>query len=115
VGIFFASEDAEVIKIAAYGAMIYSFTFPVQGLNILASGYFTAIGNAKLSIIISLLKGLVFIALGLAILPPIFGVDGIWVTVPLAEYLTLGVSFYLVARAVKSLGREDKSVLNLPV
>ena len=115
VSIFFRGEDSSVVKIASYGAMVYSLTFPVMGLNILASGYFTAIGDAKLSIIISLLKGLVFIAIGLAVLPPIFGVDGIWATIPASEYLTLGVSVCLMARAIKSLGREKRADLNTPV
>ena len=115
VSVFFKDADANVIRIASNGAMIYAFAFPVQGLNILASGYFTAIGNAKLSMIISLLKGLIFVALGLLLLPPFFGVSGIWITIPIAEYLTLGVSFYLMHRAVKSLGREDKSAQSKPV
>ena len=70
------------------------------GLNILASSYFTAIGNAKISIIISALRGLVFVGIGILVLPAVFGIDAIWYDVPIAEICTLSVSFWLVRRSL---------------
>lgn len=100
VGLFFRDKENEALKIASYGVTIYSFAFLLIGLNILASSYFTAIGNAKISIIISALRGVVFVGGGILILPSLFGIDAIWYDVPIAEVCTLFVSFWLVRKSL---------------
>lgn len=101
ISLFFKNGETEVLSIALKGMSIYAFAFLINGFNILASSYFTAIGNAKISVIISLLRGLIFVFLGIYILPRIFGVDGIWFVVPAAELLTLVASLLLVRRSLK--------------
>lgn len=103
VSLFFRDGDVEVLRVAVYGTSIYAFAFLLNGLNILASSYFTSMGNAKISIIISLLRGLVFVAAGILILPVVFGIESIWFDIPLAELCTFAVSVWLVRKSFKSL------------
>ena len=100
IGLFFKDHGSEAFEIASRGVSIYCFAFLLCGLNILASSYFTAIGNAKISIIISALRGLVFVGIGIRVLPAVFGIDAIWYDVPIAEICTLSVSFWLVRRSL---------------
>ena len=100
IGLFFKDHGSEAFEIASRGVSIYCFAFLLCGLNILASSYFTAIGNAKISIIISALRGLVFVGIGILVLPAVFGIDAIWYEVPIAEICTLSVSFWLVRRSL---------------
>ena len=100
IGLFFKDHGSEAFEIASRGVSIYCFAFLLCGLNILASSYFTAIGNAKISIIISVLRGLVFVGIGILVLPAVFGIDAIWYDVPIAEICTLSVSFWLVRRSL---------------
>ena len=100
IGLFFKDHGSEAFEIASRGVSIYCFAFLLCGLNILASSYFTAIGNAKISIIISALRGLVFVGIGILVLPAVFGIDAIWYDVPIAEICTLSVSFWLVRRSL---------------
>ena len=100
IGLFFKDHGSEAFEIASRGGAIYCFAFLLCGLNILASSYFTAIGNAKISIIISALRGLVFVGIGILVLPAVFGIDAIWYDVPIAEICTLSVSFWLVRRSL---------------
>lgn len=102
ISLFFKSEETTVIKIAVTGTGIYAFAFLLNGLNILASSYFTALTNAKISIIISSLRGLIFIVIGIFIYPRIWGINGIWFTVPIAELCTFIVSFILVKKSLKN-------------
>ncbi len=104
IGVFFSASDSKVLKMAAWGTFIYAFNFPFQAMNLLVSSYFTGIGKPKVSMCISILKGLVFVAIGLYFLPKFFGETGIWLTVPFAEFLCLWLSGFLIWRAVKSLG-----------
>lgn len=101
ISLFLKNGETETLSIAAYGVSIYSFAFLVNGLNILASSYFTAIGNAKVSIIISMLRGLVFVAVGILVYPLIFGIDAIWYDIPIAEVCTLFVSAWLIRKEMK--------------
>lgn len=96
----FVGGESNVTQIASYGASIYAISFLMVGVNILASSYFTALTNAKISIVISLLRGFIFIALGLMILPTFFGIDGVWLTIPVAELLTLIISIILFRRSI---------------
>lgn len=101
IALFFDNAESGVISMAAHGTSIVAFAFLVNGLNILASSYFTAMGNAKLSVVISLLRGLVFVAVGIYLLPKLLGIEGVWYAIPLAEVATLCVSIILVGRSLK--------------
>lgn len=63
-----------------------------------ASSMFTAFNDGKTSAIISLLRSLVFLIIPLLILPRIWGVDGVWASMPLAELLAVAVSVYCFRR-----------------
>ena len=98
VKLFFREGETGVVEIAVKGASLYAFAFLFNGFNILVSGYFTAIGNAKWSVVVSLLRGLVFIALGIYWFPHWFGLEGIWYVIPAAELCTLLVALFLLRK-----------------
>jgi len=50
--------------------------------------YLQAMDKALLANIISVCRGVVFMGIGIAILPKFFGVNGIWLTLPFADVLT---------------------------
>ncbi len=63
-------------------------------INMFASSMFAAFNDGKTSAILSLLRSLVFLIIPLLILPRIWGVGGVWASLPLAELLALAVSVY---------------------
>ncbi|WP_099189663.1 MATE family efflux transporter [Tepidibacter mesophilus] len=92
----FANGNKSIINLAVSGSRIYAFAFLLSGFNIINSGYFTAIGDARASIIIAASRGIIFIVLGIYILPMIIGIKGVWLTVPFAEFMTFIIGIYLV-------------------
>lgn len=94
----FAKGDIEVINVAAGGASIYAFAFLANSFNIIYSIYFTAIGGAKESAMIAMSRGIIWIVIGLQIWPRFFGITGVWLTIPMAEFFTLFLLIYLVKR-----------------
>lgn len=94
----FADENENVLNLAVKGSKIYAFSFLLCGFNIINSGYFTAIGDAKASIIIAVSRGILFIFLGIKILPMFMGINGVWFTVPFAEFITLVIGVYLMKK-----------------
>ena len=62
--------------------------------NMVSTSYFTAIKNAKVSIIIAISRSLVFVLIGLVVFPYIMPNIGVWLVIPFAEFCTLFVSGY---------------------
>lgn len=98
VGIFVDTSEILVLDIAARGAVLVSFSFLFNGVNIYITSYFTAIDRPAISLLIAILRGLLFLAPLILFLPKIWGVDGIWVTTPIAEFATSIVSVILLIR-----------------
>lgn len=101
ISLFFRNGEDAIMEMASKGASIYAFAFLIVGINILASSYFTALGNAKISVIISVSRGLILTAIGITLLPEIFGLEGIWYAVPLAELLTLSITVLCIRKSLK--------------
>ena len=97
----FVDADKDFLEITLEGAKIYTLAFLINGINIVTSAYFTSIAKAKESMIISLCRGLLLIPVALIILPNIFGVNGIWMSVPIAEIITLIISITMFLRKYK--------------
>lgn len=114
VSLFFQTGDSEVLKIAVLGTSVYAFAFLMNGLNILASSYFTAMGNAQVSIIISLLRGLVFVGAGIVVFPVLFGIESIWYNVPVSEACTLIVSLWLIRKLFRGEVGYEKIIVPQP-
>lgn len=95
---FFAPEGTEVYAIARKGFSIFAIGYLFAGYNIFSSSMFTALSNGKISAIISFMRTLVFIVLGIFFLPMIFKVNGIWLAVPFAEILSILVSLFFIRR-----------------
>ncbi|AJQ28495.1 MATE family efflux transporter [Pelosinus fermentans] len=101
IAIFLDVNSEHILNFAVYGARLYAFAFLVNGFNIVASGYFTAISKPKSSALIALSKGILWIGVGIIILPILLGIKGIWLTVPIAEMMTLLLSIALMYKHFK--------------
>lgn len=91
------TSDKAVIDMAFHGARIYSIAFYLIGFNIVGSGFFTAIGKALSSVLIAASRGLVWVIIGLSVLPKALGLDGVWWTFPLSEIATMLLTIVLFA------------------
>jgi putative MATE family efflux protein len=89
IAALFSRGNSNIIDLARSGFVLFTAAFVLNGFNILISGYFTAIGNARTSAAISSLRGLILINLFVFVLPLFFGNAGIWISYPLAELVTL--------------------------
>lgn len=88
----FVGYDPELLAITVRAFRLFSISFLFSGINMFASSFFTALNNGLVSAFISFLRTLVFQVIMIFLLPLIWGVDGIWFAVVVAEVLTLVVS-----------------------
>ena len=97
----FSSKGTPVYQIAKQGFQIFSISFLFCGYNIFTSAMFTALSNGKVSAIISALRTFVFITLALLTLPKFLNIMGVWIAVPLAEFITVFISSSLIIKNKK--------------
>lgn len=100
VGIF-TPQTGPVYEIALNGFRLFSIAFMFCGLNVFVSGMFTAFSNGKVSAFISVLRTLLFIIIGLMILPAVLGVNGVWLVIPFAEIATCVVAILYFIKGKK--------------
>jgi len=99
------ADRPEVIEIGSIGLRIMAFTMPFAAFQMNASTFFMAIGKAKKSIILSVMRqGIVLIPLYL-ILPRFFGIEGIWWATPAADISAFVVTALLILRELRSFNR----------
>ena len=98
VGLFIDSAESQVIGLAVRGARFMSLAFLFNGFNILASSFFTAIDKPGLSLVVASLRGPVLLVAGILSLPRWFGVDGVWLAMPLTDALTAAVVLLLTIK-----------------
>lgn len=85
----FVKNDQVLFDLTKDAVNIYSFTYILMGINIIISAYFTAIEDALISAILSILRGIIFINTLLYLCPIIFDTKGIWLSAPVNEMVTL--------------------------
>jgi len=80
----------EFKQIVSSGIGLYFLLFLAAGPNYILSAYLQSIGKSTISTLINVLKGFVFIALLLTMLPQYLhmGLNGVWVSRSFAEILT---------------------------
>lgn len=98
--------DGNVFSLTWDGLKLFSPVFVFIGLNVFLSGYFTALGNGFISAVISLLRSLFLVVIFILVLPKLIGVSGVWLTMPMAEAVTIFIAIYLYRRYGKHFMKE---------
>ncbi len=94
----FVGYDAELTALTAHAFRIYSLAFLMSGFNIYGSDFFTALNNGKISAAISFIRTVILEMSAVMLLPLAFGMDGIWIALPIAEALALVVTAQFLIR-----------------
>lgn len=98
----FVGYDAELMELTTYGFRIFALSFGFMGFAIFASGFFTALNDGVTSALISFLRTLVFQIAAILILPLLFGINGVWISIVVAELMAVLVgTFFLIRKKEK--------------
>jgi Na+-driven multidrug efflux pump len=91
-------QDQVIQQMVHGGMLIFMINFLICGANAISSFYFTSIGHAKESAVISASRGLVVLLASIFVLPLVFGLNGIWMTSPVTEAVTLFITLYYLKK-----------------
>lgn len=104
IAAIFVGHGSEVYPLTVHATRIYTISFLLSGLNMFASTWFTALGNGSVSAAISFTRTIVLELAAVFVLPLLFGIDGIWSAVIVAELLAFVFSSSLICLYRKKYG-----------
>lgn len=87
VGLF-DNKDEKLIALGSHAMRICFLMFPIIGFQVISAHYFQAIGKPKQAMFLSLSRQVILLLPGLLIWPRYFGLDGVWMALPISDALS---------------------------
>lgn len=97
----FAQKGSSTYILAVSGNKLFSLALLLVGINTFSSMLFTALSNGKISAIIAFSRTFVFLSMAIILLPCIWGINGLWFSVPVSEFLAFILSTYCIKKYQK--------------
>jgi putative MATE family efflux protein len=95
------TDYPELVAMSVSGLRLVSLAFFLVGFQIVVTAYFQSLGRALVAIFLSLSRQLLFLLPCLILLPLYFGLDGVWLSLPLADSLAFTVTASMFVRVLK--------------
>ncbi len=96
IAIFNSENSSALASYASIGLRLYFFGFLIAAVNMIKSGFYSAIGNGICSSVIAVSRGIVSISVTAFLLSKLFGITGVWIAFPVSEIVTWVLSVILV-------------------
>ena len=100
------TTDQTLIDLSVHAMRITMVTFPIIGYQMVIANFFQSIGKAKVSIFLSLSRQLLFLIPMLLVLPSLYGVDGVWYSMPVADTISSVVTAIIMALFMRRINKQ---------
>lgn len=95
------TNDIELINNSILAIRIVVMMLPLIGFQIIVSGVYQSLGNAKKAFIFSIMRQVLFHIPLLLILPPIYGLNGIWISFAATDLFSFIVTYFIFRKDMK--------------
>ena len=92
--------------IGSRGLRIMAAMTPLVGFQVVSVSFFQSIGKAHKAIFMSLSRQLLLLVPLLLTLPTHYGTDGVWISLPVADFLSVVLATVLVTGQIRKLRKE---------
>lgn len=99
--VYLFNNEEDVVALCSHALHIWFICLPVIGAQIMCANYFQAIGKIKISSILNLLRQVIILIPCILILSTIFGLDGIFMAVPIADFSAFVITIVLLSCSLK--------------
>jgi putative MATE family efflux protein len=113
IGIF--TEDSELLSAGEHAMRIMMLGMWVVGFQIVGTTIFQALGKAKEALLLSMSREVLFFIPIVMTLPLLFKLNGIWLTVPIADILSFLLTLIFIIRLRKKYAVLNGAGLKLPI
>lgn len=100
------TSDTGLISMASSGMRLLLLMLPLLSAQIVGASYFQAIGEAKKAALLGLSRQVLLLIPLLLILPPLFGLNGVWGSSALADLISSLIAIISLKSAFKHLNKE---------
>lgn len=104
------TDDKQLLKDGAHAVQIVLLAAPTIGFQIVCGGLYQALGRARISFVISLMRQIICLIPLLLILPNFWGLDGVWYAFPLADVGAFTVCLIIMLRTWRGLFKNPEMV-----
>jgi len=99
----FINDDPELFDLTVRSLrIVFSMVFCV-GFHLIGGSYFQAVGRAKVTTFLNVIRQVVLMIPMVYILPKYFGVDGVWIATPVTDFTLAFITFFFVKKEFKRL------------
>lgn len=106
------TTDPTLIALSAKGIRYIMVAFPVVGYQMVVSNFFQSIGKAKISIVLSLSRQLLILLPLLLVLPTMFGINGVWVSMPVSDTLSAFMAAWIMIVHMRKFKKQHNEITN---
>ena len=106
------TTDPTLIDLSAKGIRYIMVAFPVVGYQMVVSNFFQSIGKAKISIVLSLSRQLLILLPLLLVLPTMFGINGVWVSMPVSDTLSAFMAAWIMIVYMRKFKKQHNEFTN---
>lgn len=107
VGLF-SKGNTDLTALTTQAMLVFFLLLPFIGFQVLCSSYFQAIGRPLQSMILSLSRQVLFFIPLLLLLPSIWGIEGVWLTAPIADVCSVVLTGTMIFFEMKRLGKVSR-------
>lgn len=101
--------DAQIIALGAPALRIISAGFIISSVSVVLSGVLEGLSKGNASLVISLIRYIVFILPAALLLSRVFGAVGVWHAFWITEIVAAVISYFVYVRATRN-GRDDREI-----
>lgn len=104
------TSDETMKEIASRGFTIAIIVFPIVGFQMVASNFFQSIGMASKAIFLSLSRQVLFLIPCLIFVPLKFGIEGVWMSLPISDSIATFVAVFLMVGLVRKFKKSPSEI-----
>lgn len=101
------TTDQELMAISRTAIRTVLMMFPLVGYQVVVTSFFQSIGHAKTAIFLSLTRQLIFLLPLLIILPRFYGPMGVWVSIPIADFVSVTLAVVMMMRLFRQFRKQN--------
>lgn len=100
------TKDPELVKGSIKAIQIIMMMYPFIGCQMVITNFFQCIGKVKISIFLSLSRQLLFLLPLLVLLPNIYGINGVWASMPTSDLISVIVAISIMTVYLRRFKKE---------
>lgn len=99
----FNTSDAGLLDFGSDGLRLGLLALPFIGFQVVAGNFFQSMGQAKIAVLLTLLRQVIILIPLLFILPNHFGLRGIWISMPISDLCSAAIVVFFLIHQWKKL------------